>query len=147
MSTSVKPDDQALRALFERVRSIAIVGAKDVAGQPVDRVGRYLMREGFDVFPIHPKRTGVWGLDTYRSLLALPKAVDMVVLFRAGLLCPSHADEVLRMTVKPACFWMQEGIHSEEARKMLEPSAVMVVEDVCVMVEHARLFGKSALLV
>ncbi len=43
MSTSVKPDDNVLRTLFERVRSIAIVGAKDVAGQPVDRVGRYLI--------------------------------------------------------------------------------------------------------
>lgn len=145
MSKSAKPDDNVLRALFDRVRSIAIVGAKDVAGQPVDRVGRYLIREGFEVFPIHPKRTGVWGLDTYRNLLALPKAVDMVVLFRAGLLCPSHADEVLRMAVKPLCFWMQEGIRSEDARKMLKPAGFMVVEDACVMVEHARLFGRSAL--
>jgi predicted CoA-binding protein len=145
MSTSVKPDDNALRALFDRVHSIAIVGAKDVAGQPVDRVGRYLIREGFEVFPIHPKRIGVWELDTYRSLLALPKAVDMVVLFRAGLLCPSHAGEVLRMEVKPACFWMQEGIRSEDARKMLEPAGVVVVEDACVMIEHARLFGKVAI--
>ncbi len=145
MSTSIKPDDNVLRALFDRVRSIAIVGAKDVAGQPVDRVGRYLMREGFDVFPIHPKRTGVWGLDTYRSLLALPKPIDMVVLFRTGLLCPAHADEVLRMAVKPACFWMQEGICSEDARKMLEPAGVMVVEDACVMIEHSRLFARSVM--
>ncbi|MCR5256978.1 MAG: CoA-binding protein [Desulfovibrio sp.] len=145
MSLVGKPDDNVLRVLFERVRSIAIVGAKDVAGQPVDRVGRYLIREGFEVFPIHPKRTGVWGLDICRNLLALPKAVDMVVLFRAGLLCPSHAGEVLRMAVKPVCFWMQEGIRSEDARKMLEPAGVMVVEDACVMVEHARLFGKEAI--
>ena len=53
MSTPVKPDDNVLRALFERVHSVAIVGAKDIAGQPVDRVGRYLIREGFEVFPIH----------------------------------------------------------------------------------------------
>ncbi len=145
MSLVGKPDDNVLRVLFERVHSIAIVGAKDVAGQPVDRVGRYLIREGFEVFPIHPKRTGVWGLDTCRNLQALPKAVDMVVLFRAGLFCPSHADEVLRMAVKPVCFWMQEGIRSEDARKMLDPAGVMVVEDACVMVEHARLFGKEAI--
>ncbi|MCR5258521.1 MAG: CoA-binding protein [Desulfovibrio sp.] len=145
MPTAAKPDGNVLRSLFERVRSIAIVGAKDVAGQPVDRVGRYLIREGFEVFPVHPKRTGVWRLDTCRSLLALPKAVDLVVLFRAGLFCPAHADEVLRMTHKPVCFWMQEGIRSEDARKLLEPAGVMVVEDACVMVEHARIFDKSVI--
>ena len=145
MSTPVKPDDNVLRDLFERVHSIAIVGAKDIAGQPVDRVGRYLIREGFEVFPIHPKRTGVWGGATYKNLVALPKAVDMVVLFRAGLLCPSHAGEVLRMAVKPVCFWMQEGISSKDSRALLESAGIMVVEDDCVMIEHARLFNRHVL--
>ncbi len=143
MSTPVKPDDNVLRAMFECVHSIAIVGAKDIAGQPVDRVGRYLIREGFEVFPIHPKRTGVWGLVTYRNLVALPKPVDMVVLFRASQLCFSHAVEVLRLAIKPACFWMQEGIFSKDSRALLEPAGVTVVENACVMVEHARLFGKT----
>lgn len=145
MSSVAKPDDNALRTLFERVHSIAIVGAKDVPGQPVDRVGRYLIREGFEVLPIHPKRTSVWGLVAYKSLLALPKAVDMVMLFRAGNLCPVHAGEVLRVAVRPACFWMQEGICSEESRAVLEPAGVIVVEDACVMVEHASLFGKQVI--
>ena len=145
MSPAAKPDDDALRALFERVHSIAIVGAKDVAGQPVDRVGRYLIREGFEVFPVHPKRTGVWGLAACRNLLELPKAVDMVVLFRAGQLCLPHAAEVLRLVAKPACFWMQEGIFSKDSRALLEPADVMVVEDACVMLEHARLFGRKAI--
>lgn len=145
MPTPVKPDDNVLRVLFERVHSIAIVGAKDIAGQPVDRVGRYLIREGFEVFPIHPKRTGVWRLVTYRNLVALPKAVDMVVLFRASQLCFSHAVEVLRLAVKPVCFWMQEGISSKDSRALLEPAGITVVENACVMVEHARLFGKNAI--
>ena len=140
-----KPDDNALKALFERVRSIAVVGAKDVAGQPVDRVGRYLIREGFEVFPVHPKRTGVWGLATSRDLLELPKAVDMVVLFRASQLCLPHAEEVLGLASKPACFWMQEGIFSRESRALLEPAGIVVVEGACVMVEHARLFSRSVL--
>ena len=146
MPHAAKPDDNALRALFERVRSIAIVGAKDVAGQPVDRVGRYLLREGFDVLPVHPKRTVVWGLAAYAGLLELPRPVDMAVLFRAGQFCPAHAGEVLKLAAKTVCFWMQEGISSEASRSLLEPAGIMVVEDACVMVEHARIFGRSVIL-
>ena len=37
----------AIRDVLQRSRSIAIVGAKDKAGQPVDRVGRYLLDKGY----------------------------------------------------------------------------------------------------
>ena len=50
-----------------------------------------------------------------------------------------HAQEVLALPWKPLCFWMQEGIRSAEARALLEPEQILVVEDLCLMVEHARL--------
>ena len=34
---------------------------------------------------------------------------------------------------------MQEGIRSTEARALLEPEHILVVEDLCIMVEHTRL--------
>ena len=36
--------DTELAALLRQVKTIAIVGAKDKPGQPVDRVGRHLMK-------------------------------------------------------------------------------------------------------
>lgn len=42
--------------LLKDVKCIAIVGAKDVPGQPVDTVGRYLIEAGYTVFPVHPVR-------------------------------------------------------------------------------------------
>ena len=38
-------DDRLMRAMFGESRSIAIIGAKDKAGQVVDRVGRYLLEQ------------------------------------------------------------------------------------------------------
>ena len=104
----------AIRDVLQRSRSIAIVGAKDKAGQPVDRVGRYLLDKGYTIFPVHPVRKTVWGLTAY-------------------------AQVVLALPWKPLCFWMQEGIRSAEARALLEPEQILVVEDLCLMVEHARL--------
>lgn len=136
--------DTELAALLGQVKSIAIVGAKDKPGQPVDRIGRYLMEAGFTVIPVHPKRTSVWGLPAYPTLADVPQPVDLVDLFRAPEYCPDHAREALALAERPRGFWMQSGIVSAEARGLLRGSGIIVVEDRCLMVDHARLLGGGA---
>ena len=102
-------------------------------------MGRYLLDKGYTIFPVHPVRKTVWGLTAYPDLASLPQPVDIIDLFRAPQYCPAHAQEVLALPWKPLCFWMQEGIRSAEARALLEPEQILVVEDLCLMVEHARL--------
>ena len=136
-------DDRHMRAILGESRTIAIIGAKDKAGQAVDRVGRYLLEQGYRVFPVHPVRKTVWGLPAAASLAELPEPVDIVNLFRAAEYCPDHAKEVLQLTWKPKLFWMQLGIRSPEARQLLAHTDITVVEDACIMVEHARLLRPS----
>lgn len=133
--------DTELAALLRQVKTIAVVGAKDKPGQPSDTVGRYLLAAGYEVIPVHPARTNIWGLTTYKSLAEVPGPVDLVDLFRAAEHCPAHAAEVLAMAPLPRCFWMQSGIVSPEARGLLAGKPVTVIEDRCLMVEHQRLLG------
>lgn len=137
-------DTKELAGLLAKVKTIAVVGAKDRPGQPVDTVGRYLIQAGFTVLPVHPKRSGVWGLDTYPSMLDIPVPVDLVDLFRAPEHCPSHARECLSLNPRPMLFWMQSGISSPESRRILMNSTIRVVEDSCLMVEHRRLCGAGS---
>lgn len=130
---------QALKDLLTSAKTIAVLGAKDKAGAPVDMVGRYLISAGYTVIPVHPKRQNVWGLPTYTCLADIPQPVDIVDLFRAAQYCPDHAREVLTLEHKPQCFWMQSGIESAEARQLLEGSGIMVVEDHCLKVDHKQL--------
>ena len=127
-----------------KVKTIAVLGAKDVPGRPADRVGRYLIAVGFRVFPVHPVRQDVWGLPTYTTLERIPEPVDLVDVFRAAQYCPDHARECLALASLPAMFWMQSGIVSVEARRLLETAGVFVVEDRCLMIEHQRLFPSHA---
>ena len=136
-------DDRLMRALLGESRSIAIVGAKDKPGQAVDRVGRYLLEHGYSIVPIHPVRKTVWGLPAVASIAELPEPVDIINLFRAPEYCPGHAQEVLNLGWKPKLFWMQLGIRSPEARQALAETGMTVVEDSCIMVEHARLLRPS----
>jgi len=132
--------DEQLKKKLAGCRSVAIVGAKDKPGSPVDRVGRYLIEAGFTVYPVHPVRTNVWGLPTYAALGDIPHPVDIVDLFRAAENCPGHARETLALATLPQIFWMQSGIFSLEARTLLSPTPITVVENLCLMVEHRRFF-------
>ena len=132
--------DADLRGALAGCSSVAIIGAKDKPGSPVDRVGRYLIEEGFTVFPVHPVRKEVWGLNTFTNIADIPHPVDIVNLFRASENCPEHARETLKLASPPKIFWMQLGIFSFEARSILSGTPIMVVEDLCLMVEHRRLF-------
>jgi len=133
-------DSAELVHRLAKVKTIAVLGAADVPGRPVDHVGRYLIAAGFRVFPVHPVRQNVWGLPTYATLDRIPEPVDLVDVFRAAQFCPDHARECLALTSLPAIFWMQSGIVSAPARQLLEAAGVFVVEDRCLMIEHQRLF-------
>lgn len=132
-----------LAARLAQVKTIAILGAKDVPGRPVDRVGRYLIGRGFTVFPVHPVRRNVWELPTYARLADIPEPVDLVDVFRAPQFCAEHARECLELQPVPGMFWMQSGISNSEARNLLQAAGVFVVEDSCLMIEHQHLFSHA----
>ncbi len=131
-----------LKSVLENAKTIAIIGAKDKAGQPVDNVGRYLIKAGYTVLPVHPVRENVWGLPTYKSIAELPYNVDIINLFRASAYCAAHAQEVLQCGQKPQCFWMQEGIFSPQAGALLSDKSIYVVENLCIKIVHQQVFGE-----
>ncbi len=138
--------DTRFSGLLKNAKSIAIIGAKDKDGQPVDRVGRYLLGVGYTVYPVHPVRENVWGLPTYKSVLDIPHEVNIINLFRASSFCPQHAEELLvrlNRGQKTQCFWMQEGIFSIEAGNILAGREVSIVENLCIKIVHQQLFGVS----
>lgn len=128
-----------MKELLTGLKSIAIVGAKDKPGQPVDNVGRYMIAAGYEVIPVHPVRKDVWGLPTYASLDDLPHGPDAVVLFRASEYCAEHARETLRLAPLPKVFWMQEGISNQEASDLMRAAGVLVLDNICIKKEHERL--------
>jgi len=135
--------DDALVDLLSRVRTIAVVGIKAGADDDAHRVPRYLQQHGYRILPVSPKLESVLGERCVPSLAQLPEPPDLVNLFRAPAHVPAHADEVLALSRKPLAVWMQLGISHPGARAKLETAGVAVIEDRCLMVEHARLFGRA----
>jgi predicted CoA-binding protein len=132
--------DRELRALLEATRTIAVLGIKDGAQDDAFRVPRYMQRRGYAIRPVSPKLREVLGERAVASLAELAEPVDLIDVFRAPANIPAHVDEILALEHKPKGVWLQLGIaHPSTAR--LEAAGIAVVEDLCLMVEHARLFG------
>ena len=95
------PDDATLRALLERVRRIAVIGASPDPSRPSHGVMRYLLGAGYTVIPVRPDGAEVLGVPSVASLAEVAPAVDLVDVFRApehvpAIGCSSAAASVAR---------------------------------------------------
>lgn len=133
------PDDDALRALLERTRTIALIGASPKPDRPSHGVMAYLQRAGYRVIPIRPGGGEVLGEPTVAALRDLDQPVDLVDVFRAPEHVPAIVDEVLELGL-PA-LWLQDGVVDVEAAERAREGGVAVVMDDCILRVHRRLLG------
>ena len=134
-------DDAALRDLLAQTRNIAVVGIKAGPRDDAYRVPRYLQTRGYRILPVNPKLERVLGEPAVASLGELREPVDLVDLFRAPVHLAAHVEEILALDPTPRGVWLQLGIRHDAAAARLRDAGIAVVQDRCLMVEHARLFG------
>ena len=78
-------------------RSVAVIGASEVAGKAAERRTRSLIQGGYpgDIYLINPKRSELFGRKTYPNITAVEKEVDLVMIVVAPkFLVPAVADSV-----------------------------------------------------
>jgi predicted CoA-binding protein len=137
---SVNSNKDEIKAIFDDVKTIAVLGLSPDPEKPSHRVAKYLKEQGFTIIPIYPKGDEILGEKVYRSLAEIPVAVDMVDIFRKPNALPKIAQEVLnRDDVK--VYWTQDGIVNNEAAASVKSAGLHVVQSKCTMVEHKALKG------
>jgi hypothetical protein len=138
----VNPDDVTLRALLDRVKTIAVVGLSPQPARPSYRVAQAMQRYGYRIVPVRPLVDAVLGEKAYASLADIPFAVDLVDVFRAAEHVPAIVEQCLAlhsMHRLPAAIWIQEGIVHEAAAQRAQASGMTVVMDRCLLKEIVRL--------
>lgn len=134
--------DDELRALLSDVKRVAVLGIKTEAqsDQPAFYVPSYLASAGVEVVPVpvyYPEATTILGQPAYRSVAAVPGAVDLVDVFRRPADLMAHLDDLL--AAKPRAVWLQSGIRHDAFCDALRAQGIDVVQDRCLMVDHRRL--------
>jgi len=132
-------DISTLRRILRDHRTIAAVGLSANWYRPSYFAAKYMQEHGYRVIPVNPQYESVLGEKCYRSLRDIPEPVGIVDCFRRSEEIPGIADEAIAIGAK--VLWMQLGVTSPAARAKAEAAGLEVVEDRCVKIEHARLFG------
>ena len=102
-------------------------------------VAKYLQEHGFRVVPVTPRHDEILGEQCYPSLDGVPVRVDVVDCFRRAGEIPAIAAQAIAIGAR--VLWMQLGIRSPEAASRAEAAGLDVVQDRCMKIEYARLFG------
>ena len=128
-----------LRRILKENHTIAIVGLSADWYRPSYFAAKYMQEHGFKIIPVNPKYTEILGEKCYPDLKSIPEKVDMVDVFRKSADCAPIAMEAVAIGAK--VLWLQLGVENDEAKAIAESGGVEFVENRCVKIEYARLFG------
>ena len=138
MGEATEPEEEPTKRILERSTTIAVVGASANPEKPAHTVPARMQQAGFRIIPVNPTLVGqeLFGEKVYASLADIPEEVDIVDVFRRS----EDTPEIARAAVEigAGALWLQQGITSEESRRIAEEAGIDYVEDHCVAVERAR---------
>jgi hypothetical protein len=131
--------DKDIARVLTTTRSIALVGASHKPQRPSHEVMQFLLRQGYQVFPVNPGLAGqqLLGREVYPNLAAVPETVEMVDVFRQSRFLQGLVDEAIAVGAKT--LWTQLDVIDTGAAVRAEQAGLEVVMDRCPAIELPRL--------
>ena len=131
-----------IKEILSKYKSIAMIGVSNDPTKASTIVMKYMQKYGFKVFPVNPKAKGqkILGEEVFEKITDIKNSVDIVNVFRPS----KEALDIAKDTVviKAKVLWLQLGIKSEDAKKIVEENKIEYVEDKCTKMEYQKHFLK-----
>jgi len=124
-----------IRDIFDNTKTIALIGCSPDETKASNIVAKYLINQGFTVYPVYPKEDTILGQKVYRSLSEIPYEIDMVDIFRKPAIIANIVDEaIVKGNIK--YIWTQLGLINNEAARKAEMNGMKVIQNCCTKIEH-----------
>jgi predicted CoA-binding protein len=136
--TDEQEDLEQFREIYDRVKTIAVVGASNNPTKPAYSIPRYLKGEGFRIIPVNPNEKEVQGDPAPDSVEEIEEPVEAVDVFRPAEETPDIARSAAK--IGATVLWLQEGIHSDEAEQIARDEGMTFVSNRCMGETHWMLF-------
>jgi hypothetical protein len=133
---------QAVNHILTHCRTVAVVGLSPKPQRESYRVAQYMQTHGWRIVPVNPVAAAsgqlILGEKVYATLTdaATQEAIDLVNVFRNSADVPPVVDEAISLGL--GAIWLQLGISHDEALASAQAAGLVVVQDRCLMVDHAR---------
>jgi uncharacterized protein len=128
---------EQLARIYAQTKTIAVVGISTDPFKPAQRIPKYLQEQGYRIRPVNPRGGSILGEPVARSLSEVDGPVDVVDVFRPAEEAPNVARQAVDIGAK--VLWLQEGIESQEAKRIAEAAGLTVVMNRCMGETHAEL--------
>jgi len=131
-----------IKEILSKYKSIAMIGVSNDPTKASTIVMKYMQKYGFKVFPVNPKAKGqkILGEEVFEKITDIKDSVDIVDVFRPSKEALDIAKDTV--SIKAKVLWLQLGIKSEEAKKIVEKNKIEYVEDKCTKMEYQKHFLK-----
>ena len=131
-----------IKEILSKYKSIAMIGVSNDPTKASTIVMKYMQKYGFKVFPVNPKAKGqkILGEEVFEKITDIKDTVDIVDVFRPSKEALDIAKDTV--SIKAKVLWLQLGIKSEEAKKIVEENKIEYVEDRCTKMEYQKYFLK-----
>ena len=131
-----------IKEILSKYKSIAMIGVSNDPAKASTIVMKYMQKYGFKVFPVNPKAKGqkILGEEVFEKITDIKDTVDIVDVFRPSKEALDIAKDTV--SIKAKVLWLQLGIKSEEAKKIVEENKIEYVEDKCTKMEYQKHFLK-----
>ena len=132
--------DEKLKEIYLSYRTIAIVGASPDSKKTSNIIMKYLRNTGYKVYPVNPVTDNkiIHGEPVNKKLTDIKDHVGIVNVFRPS----DEAEEIAKQTIEIGAnvLWLQLGIHSENAAKIVSQNKIYYVSNKCIKNEYNRFF-------
>ena len=116
------------------MKTIAVVGLSPNPNRPSHFVSKYLLENGYKIFPVNPGQKEILGLRCYPALNDIQHEVDIVNVFRnSGYAIPIIKEAI---AIKAKAIWLQDGIVSEEGKIIAKKKNILFIMDDCMLRQH-----------
>jgi predicted CoA-binding protein len=131
-----------IKEILSKYKSIAMIGVSNDPTKASTIVMKYMQKYGFKVFPVNPKAKGqkILGEEVFEKITDIKDPVDIVDVFRPSREALDIAKDTVN--IKAKVLWLQLGIKSDEAKKIVEDNSIEYIEDRCTKMEYQKHFLK-----
>ena len=131
-----------IKDILSKYKRIAMIGVSNDPTKASTIVMKYMKKYGYKVYPVNPKAKNqkILGEKVYEKITDIKDTIDIVDVFRPSKEVPAIAKDTIKIGAK--VLWLQLGIKSEEAKKLMENNNIRYIENKCTKMEYQSYFLK-----
>ena len=144
-------NNELIKDVLKSSKTIAMIGvssikkeesSKKIKRRPSIIVMKYLQEFGYKVIPVNPNSEGtkLFGEKVFARVEDVKIPIDIVNVFRPSVEVPMIAKQAIKVGART--LWLQYGIESLEAEKILKLANITYIANKCIKQEYQKLFLK-----